>query len=217
MLMKKTVKLTLIIGAVISAILACTTVSDGLSQPNLLFEDDFSNTSSGWDRFEDELTLTDYHQGQYRISIKTDSYFAWATPYENFDDVIIEVDAVKLSGGEENDIGIICKHQDTENFYALSIGTDGFATIFRRYLGGDLEPLLDWVESSAINQGDALNHLRAECVGNRLSLYVNGELVVEAFDDSITKGDVGLIASTYESPNLDVAFDNFIARKPLTE
>lgn len=215
--MKKTINLFVIIGVVSFAILACNFGSSDTSQPDILFEDDFSSTGSGWDRYEDEYALTDYVEDHYRITISADGYFAWATPDKNFGDVIVEVDVVKLEGNDENDIGIICKHQDENNFYALNIGTDGSANIYRRYQGGNIEPLLDWVLNSAINQGTEFNHLRAECVGDRLSLYVNGELVVETFDSSITKGDVGLITSTYSNPNLDVAFDNFIVRQPLED
>jgi hypothetical protein len=57
--------------------------------------------------------------------------------------------------------------------------------------------------------------LRAECVGTRLALYVNGQLVVEANDSDIPAGDVGLLAGTFENADyLDILFDNFIVRSP---
>lgn len=214
--MKNTLKFILMGGVMAAAVLACTSVtgSSSSSSPDLLFEDDFSDTGSGWDRFEDELTFTDYGNGDYRIRVFTENYFAWATPYKDFGDVIIEVDATKLSGVDENDIGIICKHKDIDNFYALIMGPDGYALIARRIEGGDIEPLTDWQESGAINTGNARNHLRAECVGGRLALYVNGELAVETFDNSISSGDAGLIGGTNEDPNLEISFDNFMVRKP---
>jgi hypothetical protein len=112
-------------------------------------------------------------------------------------------------------MGLICRHQDEENFYVLAIGTDGLAAIRKRYQGSDLEVLGDgWVESASIHTGNASNHLRAECIGDRLALYVNGQLAVETTDSTIFSGDAGLLAGTFEHPNLDVLFDNFVIRTP---
>ena len=51
----------------------------------------------------------------------------WGVAGGWFDNVVIDVDVTKVSGDDENEMGIICRHQDEENFYVLSIGTDGSA------------------------------------------------------------------------------------------
>ncbi|MEN8241203.1 MAG: hypothetical protein ABFS17_04740 [Chloroflexota bacterium] len=211
----------LVLAIVLSlTILACSALSnnsgnnttDTGSSRDVLFEDDFSRTSTGWDRFESEEAATDYGDDVYRIQIKTEDYIAWAGPYVDFADVIIEVETYKASGGDDNGFGIVCRHVDVENFYFLEISSDGFAWIGKQY-NAEFE-LLDSTESNQINLGNATNDLRAECVGNRIALYINGTLELEAIDSDLSHGDVGLIAETYTSTSTEILFDNFIVTKP---
>lgn len=221
--MKRTLKLGVLISVLMLAALACATLSGGGGTGNggstgggadILFEDDFSNENSGWDRFSDEEGYTDYENGAYKIAVYTDTMFYWANPYENFNDVIVEVQAQKVSGGDAIQYGIICRHQDVENWYLLMITADGYAAIRKRYQGSDLEYILEEVPVDSINTGSGTNNLRAECVGSRLSLYVNGVLAVETNDSDITAGDVGLLAGTFDVPSTEVLFDNFVVRRP---
>jgi hypothetical protein len=39
---------------------------------------------------------------------------------------------------------------------------------------------------------------------------VNGQQVLSATDSSLTSGDIGLIAGTYDEGNVDVLFDNLV-------
>lgn len=213
--MKSKTKLLLFSVVLMLAILACSTASGGSTgDANILFEDDFSKESSGWDRETYDDGITDYADGAYKISIYTDSLFFWASPYQDFDDVVIEVEAQKTSGEDDMQYGIICKHQDVENWYALIVTADGFAAIRKRYLGGELDFITDWAEAPSLNMGNGTNLLRAECVGDRLALYVNDELVIETNDAAITSGDAGLMAGTFNQDNAEVMFDNFIVRNP---
>jgi len=180
----------------------------------VLFFDDFSDPASGWDHFSGDDGFTDYQEGAYKIGVYTDTYFFWANPYQNFGDQIIDVNTTVISPETDNQYGIICRHQDVDNWYTLVISADGFAAIRKRYQGSDLEYLADWVQVDAINQGQATNDLRAECIGTRLSLFVNNVLVVEVIDAAIPTGDAGLIAGTFDSTMVEVLFDNFKVSAP---
>ena len=217
--MKNKIKILAFFIVLALAILACSAFSGGSDtgssgDANILFEDDFSRESSGWDRENYGDGITDYDNGAYKISIYTDSLFFWASPYQDFDDVIVEVQAQKTSGEDDMQYGLICKHQDVENWYALIVTADGFAAIRKRYAGGELDFITDWAEVPGLNTGNGTNLLRAECIGDRLALYVNGELAIETYDSDITSGDAGLIAGTFEQPSAEVMFDNFIVRQP---
>jgi hypothetical protein len=213
----------LLVFAVVLAltVLACSTASgngnnndsgDSDRDNKVLFQDDFSSNRSGWDREDYGDAVTDYGDDVYSIQILTDQYIAWATPYQDFEDVIIEVETYKASGGDDNGFGIICRHEDIENFYFLEISSDGYAWI-GKYYGAEFEAL-EVMEDVDVNMGNATNSLRAECIGNRLSLYANGDLLVETFDSDLTHGDVGLVAETYDSTSTEILFDNFIVTMP---
>jgi pectate lyase len=200
--------------ALILAVLACGVNT----KQSVLFKDDFSNVNSGWDRSTNEYGTTDYENGSYRINIiQTDSFF-FANPYKTFqNDVRIEVDATKAAGPDDNAFGVQCRYQDVDNYYYFYISSDGYTGI-----GIDKAKTKTIISSSdgnlvsdsSIVQGAATNHLRADCVGSNLTLYVNGTQVASATDSTFTKGDVGLIAKTFTVAGTDITFDNFFVYKP---
>jgi len=181
--------------------------------PSAVYFDDFSNPGSGWDQEGDNDGITNYENGQYRISVTTTSMLMWATAHKNFNgDVNIEVDATKAAGPDDNQFGVICRYQDPDNFYRFLISSDGYAVIASRkngearYLSADkMQP------SDAILQGEATNHIRVSCIGSDLSLSINGREVARVTDTSFTSGDVGLLAGTFANTGVDILFDNFSA------
>ncbi len=189
----------------------------GGGQPsNILFSDDFSSANSGWDQVQEDDVVTDYANGGYRIYVNEVNYDMWANPYKSFlGDVRIEVDATKIGGSDDNDFGVICRYQDTDNFYFLMISSDGYAAI-GKYEGGNNQLISadNMQKVDGINPGAATNHLRADCIGSELKLYVNGNLVATATDSSFTSGDVGLMAGTFDTAGTDILFDNFYVYKP---
>ena len=183
---------------------------------DILFEDDFSYVLSGWPADTDADASLDYSDGRYEISIYQADYTAWAMPGEYFTDTDIEVEAIFDSGGDDSVFGIICRHVDYDNFYVMVIDSDGYYGIFKTINAGDFTLIdseyMDY--SDAIRRGEDTNRLRAVCDGDRLSLSVNGKLLIEVNDTDLTGGDVGLIVATGATPNTTVYFDNFIVSKP---
>jgi len=184
--------------------------------PKVLFQDDFSDTSSGWDRINETEGVNDYVDDGYRIFVNKQDWYKWGNPGLNFTDVIIDVDAKKIAGPEENDYGVICRYKDEDNFYFFTIGSDGYYGVSRMSNGEESLVGMDQLEfnDTAINLGDASNHIRAKCVGDKLTLTVNGTVLADVKDANIASGDVGLIAGTYDEPGADILFDNFTVAQP---
>jgi hypothetical protein len=180
---------------------------------NNFYIDDFSNPTSGWNRERTDDHIMDYDNGGYRIKANKSNWTFWANPNKNYaGDIIVEVDATKVGGPDENGFGVICRFQDENNFYRFMISSDGLEVISKKENGKWVNLSADqWKPSDAIHQGAAKNHIRAECVGSSLKLYVNDQLVAEASNSSFNGGDVGLIVSAYDTPGVDILFDNFIA------
>jgi hypothetical protein len=211
-------KIALFVVVIFLTALACALPggNSSSSDPNVLFQDDFSSTDSGWEQISrDETGITDYDQGGFRIQVLQPHYDYWVNPGLSFTDVSIEADAKKIGGPEDNDFGLICRYSDANNFYVFLAASDGYFAIGKytndnfEIIGGDYLQETDTVKS-----GDATNHLRADCVGSTLTMYINGTQVQQVTDSEHTSGDVGLIASTYDTSGTDILFDNFIVRKP---
>ena len=208
--------LILFIAVLAVASFSCSLAGGATPDPNILFQDDFSDTSSGWDRVNNSDSVTDYADGAYRIWVNKPQYDIWANPGKSFaGDVRIEVDASKKAGPDDNDFGVICRYEDINNFYFFHITSDGYAIIGKitdgnqTYLSGDQAS-----QAPAVHQGEASNHIRADCLGDTLTLYVNGEQTLSVTDGDHASGDVGLMAGTFDTVGVDVLFDNFVVRKP---
>ncbi|MCW5873948.1 MAG: hypothetical protein KIS88_04815 [Anaerolineales bacterium] len=191
------------------------TQNNNTAASNVLFQDDFSSTSSGWDRAAYDFGETDYVDGGYHISVGADYSSVWANPGINASDVSVEVDAVKRGGVDDNEFGVICRYQDESNFYAGSVSSDGFyAVILIRngefgYVGSDsMQP------SDLIRLGDTVNRVRMDCVGSTLTLYVNGSMLTSVTDSTLGSGDVGMYAGSFATGGIDIFFDNFVAKRP---
>ena len=217
-------RVILVLLALASATLACQKVSSiaGESQAinqdkagRLLFQDDFSDPKSGWDRLTNEDGITDYYNGQYRILVNTTNTDVWANPGLNFTNTIIDVDATKAGGDDNNDLGVICRYKDSNNFYFFVISSDGYYGIGKFKDG---QQVLVGMESmpptDVVRQGNATNHIQAECNGSTLRLVVNGQQLAETSDSDFTSGDAGLLAGSFENPGTDILFDNFIVQEP---
>lgn len=192
---------------------ACTLV--GPSPPGtVLFQDDFSRRSSGWPEQDQPGFQMGYDDGAYRIFIAGPQTLAWSTPRFDVSDVRLEVDT-STEGPLDNALGLICRYQDPGNFFFLMISSDGFAGI-GQVRDGERSMLsgIAMLPSDAILQGSGPNHLRADCIGPRLSLFINGMLAQEAVVAGWPSGDVGVIAGSYDQPGVVVWFDNFGILQP---
>jgi len=182
---------------------------------DLLFQDGFSDPSSGWDRVGSDEGLTDYENDRYRILVNATNADYWSNPGLYFMNVKVDLDAGKTSGPDDNDYGVLCRYQDTENFYFLIISSDGFYGI--GIVEGGEQKLLhppQMYQSDYINTGSSANHIQAICDGPRLALIVNGELIAEAYDSTFIDGDIGLIVGSFDVPGVDIWFDNLMVTNP---
>jgi hypothetical protein len=202
-------------------ILAVVILSISACQPgqyrsgSLLFQDDFSNTSSRWLVGQDEAGLVAYYGGGIRIFVDQPAAARLTVPRLSFTDIRAEVDTLKLGGAEDNNFGLICRYKDEANFYFFEISSDGYYTV-GKYKNGvmSLIGMSQMQSNNAINQGVAINHLRADCSGASLVFYVNNKKVTEVEDRDLKSGDVGLIAGALKTAGTDILFDNFMVLQP---
>lgn len=194
----------------------------GLQMAELPFLDDFSSDAYAWYTQETENYRAGYGDGNYVLETfsTSDYYYVYGEPDLLLPgDVSIEVDATPVSGSDVVGYGLICRLDEAgNNYYGATIDSSGYAVIWRSLDSefDDISSHGEWIPGYAINLGQATNHIRFDCVGNVLALYVNDVLIVSASDDAIPAENsyTAVFMETWSAGEASVSFDNFSAAVP---
>lgn len=216
--MKNTRNLLVFLFSCAFLITACQPATQTPAPPSaksgeVLYQDDFSDNTSGWDRVVNDGGIMDYDSGGYRILIQEPNLNYWSTPGKYFGNVRVETDVTKLNGPDENRAGVICRYQNG-NYYFFIISNDGYYAI-GKFLDG--QAVLIGQESmlpTEYIQAEGVNHLRADCFGSTLLFYVNYNQIAVVRDSDFQTGDIGLVAGAFDEPGVDVLFQNFVVTQP---
>jgi hypothetical protein len=212
-----------------SAGAATTSISAGSTTTSptagkVVFQDDFSNQTAGWEGDGAQVKGSGYVGSVYRISAPARAGGGGAgsrptkagrvDPYAPAR-IRIEVEGRRLPTSDRSmSYGILCRIKG-EDAYALTI-SDGYASIekYGRYkLLKEAQPQVN---------PNSRNKLRAVCAGGEgrqpvhLELWVNGRKVIEATDRNspLATGAVGLIVGTYQTTRASLAeFDKFVVEQ----
>ncbi len=200
---------------------ACTTMTS-ISAPvsmdiNKLpyFMDDFSDHSNGWQLFTEQNGVFQYDGNALRAYLPVKEAEAITTPGISLRNSVVDVDAQKVSGPDDNYFGVLCRYRNADNYYGFIVSSDGYFAIVKNIFGirtvlsdGTLQP------TQSIHQGNTTNHLQAICQERSLKWVVNGEILAEVQDVDLIYGQVGLIAGSIDQPGVDIRYDQFIVIKP---
>jgi hypothetical protein len=135
-----------------------------------------------------------------------------ADPAKSLQDVELSTRAKWESGTNAWGFALVCRQEDTRNYYLLGVTSDGRYNI-AKYRDGKLRSLTGGLQpSDAIGSNE--NRIRARCIGLRpttLTLSVNGELVASKYDfeDVNASGNVGLRVRSDEGV-VTCSFEDFV-------
>ena len=198
-----------------------TNPEDPCVSDTYVFSDDFEDAAlCGWAQYDSAGTTARIEDGVMRVSVGNNGQMAWSNPGGEFTDTIIQVDATPVSGPENNAYGLICRYVDAENFYVFVVSSDGYYAIGKyvdgipqiQYLTGEAPYYYE--ASDAIRTGTASNRIEARCIGDQLTLFANNQLLTSVQDGSLTAGDIGVTAGSFELGTVEVEFDNLIVEAP---
>lgn len=176
------------------------------------FFDDFSNSLSGWPIGEDDYVRFGYLGEEYQIRTKTAGFFyLFSSPSCDRENYVAEVDA-RWVGIPGSGYGILFGIAgDFDQYYLFDINTDFqmYRLLYRNPSGWEV--LISPTTSTAINSGNATNHLKVIRNGTEITLGVNGTTLRVVNDNRISGlSGAGIVSQPYDTePNSDVRFDNF--------
>lgn len=187
--------------------------------PDVLFFDDFNGEQDcGWATYNRGGGVAAIENASMRLTVSQPGQIWWTNPVRVFDDVVIRAEARQVSGPNDNAYGLICRYQNEQNFYVFLISGDGYYAIGKYQSGSEnvqyLTPDGQFQESGAINTGVATNELLATCIGDELTLQVNGTPLITVTDPTFVTGDIGVAASTLQAQTAVFEFDNVQVTPP---
>lgn len=148
--------------------------------------------------------------GQYTIALTdaTQPYVHWEYAPEGraFANFTLDVDASQVAGPAHGTYGVLFRAQpqdpgdQTNAHYYLGIDPS-LQEVFLIWTGPDNKgQLLAHKTLAAIQQGDGVNHLHVQAMGDKITVVVNGLMVGVATGPTAAPGAVGLIVVNPQHP-----------------
>jgi hypothetical protein len=185
------------------------------SGPRLPFRDDFDTPRPRWPERADGDAAQGYRDGAFFLRVQAADFVVWETSGGVFHNLALTVEARQISGDPTNSYGAIARYVDENNFYRFDLRGDGRYAV-SKLENGQWSLLVDWQTSDAINPPGEVNRIQIVCRETHLTFHANGRELAAVEDASFERGDVGLFASTFDSPPTEVEFDN-LAIRPVEE
>lgn len=184
----------------------------------VLRQDDFSDVNSGWERYQQYDGILDYvvEEETYQMKVFAEDSLWYVWIKEDQSDVNFSAETWLVEGPEDTLFGLMCRFDDDHwNSVVFLINAQGQAGVglmennFQPLPGGEL------TQFDAIHTGlNAKNTIEAGCVGDRLTMIVNGEKLFEIAPPDFSGEDIGLAIRTPKGSGAEVRFDNLILYAP---
>lgn len=194
------------------------TLSPSLTPRVILWQDDFSDVNSGWERYREFDGILDYLEPEdvYQMQVQAENNLWWVYKDESLPDVTMSVDVWQAGGPEGSLFGLMCRYDpETNRGFVFLISSEGKAGVglsdqgFKPLRGGELS------DFDVIRTGlNAVNTIEASCEGKTLMMRVNGELLFTLPAGDLLGEDIGLVAATVTGAGADIYFDNLTIYQP---
>ncbi|MFQ6101234.1 MAG: protein kinase [Anaerolineae bacterium] len=173
------------------------------------FEDDFSDPGSGWAIGSTDQSETGYQDGEYFIianppspGVECNCDGVGAVPQVS--DFVLEIDGRFISG-EMGDWQVKFREGD-EGYYVVLLSSEGYLDLWKSEAE---EVKLFTLRGPPIGSGDETNRLQVMAKGPWIALYLNGEPIYLAYDETFSTDGIDLTLCNHGANPVRVHFDNF--------
>jgi hypothetical protein len=189
-----------------------TATPTAVTDPSLLYQDDFTNPTSGWAVTSFDNYLVGYHEPEwYNIEISAPNYKLTVFEPEqyNFTDATIEAtiltDSTKTAAEGDFRYGVAFRRSG-DQYYAFVISPRAKKWYVLKSNTNVLATLLEGSEPG-IHDLDVDNLLRVDAEGSNFLFHINDQFVAEVTDQDYTSGEVGFYVENFDNSNTHVHFD----------
>jgi len=150
--------------------------SAGEGEVAVLYETGFdADAEADWELFSDGIISAGIEDGRLAVGVNS---LVDAGGYSGlnytFGDFVLEVDATKVAGPDNNAMFVVFRLTDVQNYNRFDISSDGYYSL-SKVRDGIQTTVSDWMPAPAILTGDETNRIRVEARGDTFRFAVNGE------------------------------------------
>ncbi|MBI3973992.1 MAG: hypothetical protein HY332_22160 [Chloroflexi bacterium] len=190
----------------------------------ILYSDTFDNPAAG--RLAKTSATPDkyargYANGEYRIQTLDPAWerVATATIPGTFGEAAVAIDARLVGETASRFVAIVCRNQRGtagSSQYRLVVRSDNGQFSLARWDDGKQTLLARYQASDAILGGNRTNRLELECVGDRITVAINGFEVASVHDGTYQDGGIWFGAGSFAGANVtaDARLDNLVVSRP---
>ncbi len=183
---------------------------------NVLFKDDFASVSTGWDQLHETGYTLEYKDGSYHVVVGKQNGGESVWNGQDYTDMSVEVDATMNTAPDDARVGVSCRFPKANGGYSFEISRNGSYGIFIYDSTGSPSGLYeDTLAPNTVNTSGP-NHIEGICSGSTLTMALNGVMLAQVDDSTLTSGAAGLIVRTGDSgtAGIDVSFNQFMVKGP---
>ena len=181
-------------------------------QTTELYNDDFTNPTTGWSEAKFDNYFIGYHEPEY-YHIQIDSPNSKTTVFEPgkqaFGDATLEVKVFTVSAKTDPSgdfrYGLVF-HRAGDQYYAFTISPRSKKWYVLKNSPSELVVLAEGTDNS-LHDADVDDSLRVDTQGSTFYFHINGRLVGHLTDSDYASGEVGFYVQTQDTPTVHVHFD----------
>lgn len=181
----------------------------------VLFQDDFTNPSSGWDVIHETDYILEYKDGSFHafVGAQNGGQSFWVK--DGFTDMSVAVQVTQTNGPEDALVGVSCRNTQGAGGYRFEFSRDGRYGIYEYNQGNTTTLDENFTAPNLINTNGS-NTIEGICDGTTLTLLVNGVPLTQVNDGTYSSGGAGLIVRTGYSGDagIDELFNQFVVMGP---
>ena len=165
-------------------------------------------TAANWVELPNEFTEIEFQDGQLQLTAL--GLLGWRLAHPTLGDFYLEYTIQSPNCTGSDNFGMVFRSPvsaEAEQVYLYGITCDGHYSL-RRWDEDEMNIIIPLTASDAIEPGASTeNTIGLMAIGPQLSLYINGELVNEAFDDTWLFGHFGVFVDSEEVFNVEMWVD----------
>jgi hypothetical protein len=155
---------------------------------------------------ESKVNITPSNDGlEFKLNDQ-DLYVYYVYKSDDYEDVVVRLRAENIGTINTNNISLVCR-KNGETWYEFSVTSGGLWYLYDHNTGN--YNTIGNGGTTALKLGQAINDYEMRCVGNTISLFVNGQEVRTVTSDLYTKGQVGFNISSLDVFPIEILVSEF--------